>query len=185
MLPCCFKPLHTLQDSRTYAWGQYNPAAAFKQTLLHCTDQCPVLCLHERVTIRDSNTCTEPARLLALKPQIGCDVPPSGSDVEVLCLSAAVGIEADKERVAALLKELQGKDIAAVIAEGNKKLASIPSGGGAAPAAAAAAPKADDKKAAPKKVEKEPSEEEEVSYAHHLRLCKGISERHQLGERLC
>jgi large subunit ribosomal protein LP2 len=56
-----------------------------------------------------------------------------------------------------VITELSGKDIATVIAEGNKKLASVPSGApvAAAPAAAtaapAAAPKAEEKKAAPKK----------------------------------
>ena len=42
-----------------------------------------------------------------------------------------MGIEADEDRVDALLKELDGKDIAEVIAAGCSKLASVPSGGGA------------------------------------------------------
>ena len=42
-----------------------------------------------------------------------------------------MGIEADSERVDALLKELDGKDITEVIAAGVSKLASVPSGGGA------------------------------------------------------
>jgi large subunit ribosomal protein LP2 len=62
-----------------------------------------------------------------------------------------------------VITELSGKDIAAVIAEGNKKLASVPSGAApaAAPAAAttgaapAAAPKAEEKKAPKKKTTSE------------------------------
>lgn len=48
---------------------------------------------------------------------------------------AAVGIEADSDRVEALLKELEGKDITEVIASGVSKLASVPAGGGVAAAA--------------------------------------------------
>ena len=47
----------------------------------------------------------------------------------------AVGIEADSDRVEALIKELEGKDIAEVIAAGVSKLASVPSGGGGVAAA--------------------------------------------------
>ena len=49
--------------------------------------------------------------------------------------AAAVGIEADSERVEALLKELEGKDITEVIAAGVSKLASVPAGGGGVAAA--------------------------------------------------
>ena len=42
-----------------------------------------------------------------------------------------MGIEADSDRVDALLKELEGKDITEVIASGVSKLASVPAGGGA------------------------------------------------------
>ena len=51
----------------------------------------------------------------------------------------AVGIEADSDRVEALLKELEGKDITEVIASGVSKLASVPAGGGGAMAAAGGA----------------------------------------------
>ena len=47
---------------------------------------------------------------------------------------AVVGIEADSDRVEALLKELEGKDITEVIASGVSKLASVPAGGGVAAA---------------------------------------------------
>ena len=49
----------------------------------------------------------------------------------------AVGIEAPEDRVEALLKELEGKDISEVVAGGLSKLASVPSGGGGGMVAAA------------------------------------------------
>ena len=78
----------------------------------------------------------------------------------------SVGIETDAERAEKVVKELNGKDIAEVIAKGSEKLASVPSGGSVAaagptagaPAAAAASasPAKEDKKA-----KKEESEEED------------------------
>ena len=65
---------------------------------------------------------------------------------------SAVGIEVDADRVDTLVKELDGKVIADVVAEGASKLASVPSGGavavgGGAPAAAGgAAPAAAEEK---------------------------------------
>lgn len=50
----------------------------------------------------------------------------------------AVGVEAPQDRVEALLKELEGKDIADVVASGLSKLASVPAGGAVAAAAPAA-----------------------------------------------
>ena len=58
---------------------------------------------------------------------------------------SSVGIEADKAKAEKVIKELSGKSVDALIAEGSTKLSSMPSGGGAAsaaPAAAAAAPAA-------------------------------------------
>jgi len=74
---------------------------------------------------------------------------------------SSVGIEADDDKVALVVKELAGKDVEAVMAEGTEKLGSMPSGGGggAAPAAAAAAPAAD--APAAKAPVKEESEEED------------------------
>ncbi|KAL4888948.1 60s acidic ribosomal protein-domain-containing protein [Aspergillus ambiguus] len=76
---------------------------------------------------------------------------PSAEDIKGVLSS--VGIDADEERLGQLLKELEGKDVQELIAEGTEKLASVPSGGaaaaGAAPAAAAggeAAPAAEEKK---------------------------------------
>merc|ERR1712080_245976 len=71
---------------------------------------------------------------------------------------SSVGIESDAAKVDLVVKELAGKDVAEVIAEGTSKLGSMPSGGapaagGAAPAAAEAAPA--------KEAPKEESEEED------------------------
>ena len=78
----------------------------------------------------------------------------------VTAILSSVGVEADKARVQALIDSLKGKDVYAVIKEGNAKLATMPSGGGAGAAAPA---KAESK--APAKEEKkkeEPKEEVEV-----------------------
>ena len=83
----------------------------------------------------------------------------------------AVGIEADSDRVDALFSELEGKDIAEVVAQGLSKLASVPSGGGGGVAAgggggggaaAAAGGGAAEKKEEAKKEEPEEEEEDEV-----------------------
>merc|ERR1711994_289371 len=71
----------------------------------------------------------------------------------------SVGIEAESDKIDLVFKELAGKDVEVLIAEGQTKLASMPAGGGgAAPAAGgAAAPAAD---AAAKEEKKEEPEEE-------------------------
>merc|ERR1712025_154268 len=72
----------------------------------------------------------------------------------------SVGIEAESDKIDLVVKELAGKDVEELIAEGQTKLASMPAGGGggAAPAAGgAAAPAAD---AAAKEEKKEEPEEE-------------------------
>ena len=71
-----------------------------------------------------------------------------------------VGIEADSEKLAIVVKELAGKSVEDLIAEGSEKLATMPAGGGggaaaAAPAAGGAAPAE-----AAKEEEKEEPEEE-------------------------
>ncbi|EIM86706.1 ribosomal protein 60S [Stereum hirsutum FP-91666 SS1] len=89
--------------------------------------------------------------------QIGGNASPSAADVKKVL--GAVGIEADEERLEKLVSELEGKDVNELIAEGNGKLASVPSGGAAsaAPAAGGAAPAA----AAEKEEEKKEEEKEE------------------------
>ena len=89
---------------------------------------------------------------------------PSASDIkEVL---SSVGVEADDERLDQLLKELDGKDINVLIADGATKLASVPSGGGGGGAAAAGGAAAgggaaaEEAKAEEKEEEKEESDED-------------------------
>ena len=98
------------------------------------------------------------AYLLAV---LGGNTQPDAAAINKILSS--VGIEADKEKVEKLISELKGKDINEVIAEGSKKLVSLPSGGGAAPVAAAG-PAKEEKKEAPKEEKKkkeEPKEEED------------------------
>ena len=62
---------------------------------------------------------------------------PSAADVKAV-LSAA-DIEVEEEKVEKLISELDGKNVEELIAEGNTKLASVPSGGAAAGGASASA----------------------------------------------
>ncbi|KAF0699487.1 Aste57867_9957 [Aphanomyces stellatus] len=87
---------------------------------------------------------------------LGGNTTPSAADVEKVI--TAVGGEVDSEKLETLLKEVEGKDIYEVIAEGQKKLANV-SIGGASAGAAAAAP-AGGAAAAPAKEEKKEEEEE-------------------------
>ncbi|XP_076453408.1 large ribosomal subunit protein P2-like [Babylonia areolata] len=88
---------------------------------------------------------------------------PTAADVEKILSS--VGIDAEAEEVQKVVSELKGKDLEEVIAEGTKKLSSVPSGGGVAasgaPAAAAggAAP-AEEAKKEEKKEESEESDDD-------------------------
>ncbi|KAF7872169.1 hypothetical protein EAF04_003094 [Stromatinia cepivora] len=86
---------------------------------------------------------------------------PSPSAKDITTVLESVGIEIDQERLDTLIKELNGKDINELIAEGSSKLASVPSGGagGAAPAAGGAA--ASGGAAAEEKVEEKAEEKEE------------------------
>ncbi|KAG0031346.1 60S acidic ribosomal protein P2 [Podila clonocystis] len=90
---------------------------------------------------------------------IGGNAAPAASDITALL--ATVGIEAESERIEALIAQLAGKDINELIAEGTSKLASVPSGGAAAasaPAAGAAA--AEEKKEEKKEEAKEESDDD-------------------------
>ena len=72
----------------------------------------------------------------------------------------SVGVECDKTNMDLVLKNIKGKNLEELMAEGTEKLASVGGGcGGAAPAAAAAA--AEDAPAAKKEEKKEESEEED------------------------
>ncbi|KAG0587800.1 hypothetical protein KC19_2G192300 [Ceratodon purpureus] len=104
------------------------------------------------------------AYLLAL---LGGNESPSAKDIEAIL--GSVGAEADSDRVALLLKELEGKDILEVIAAGKEKFASVPSGGGGGVVVssgggggAAAAPAAEEKKEEAKEEPKEESDDVSV-----------------------
>ena len=72
----------------------------------------------------------------------------------------SVGIEYDAEKGKKVVKELEGKNLESLIAEGSKKLATMPSGGGGAAAAPAAAAGGAAPAAAKKEEKKEEPEEE-------------------------
>merc|ERR1719231_982121 len=81
---------------------------------------------------------------------------PAKGDVEKLMNDC--GVSVDKEMLTALFKALEGKNVKDVIAEGSKKLATMPSGGGGG-GAAAAGPAAAGAPAEEKKEEKEEQED--------------------------
>ncbi|ELU07913.1 hypothetical protein CAPTEDRAFT_161382 [Capitella teleta] len=94
------------------------------------------------------------AYLLAV---LGGNRAPQEADIKAILSS--VGIDADSANIKKVISELKGKSIEDVIAEGQSKLASVPSGGAAAaPAAGGAAPAA---AAEEKKEEKKPESEDE------------------------
>ncbi|XP_067636175.1 large ribosomal subunit protein P2 [Eurosta solidaginis] len=92
---------------------------------------------------------------------LGGNENPKNADIEKILSS--VGIEAEAERLSKVIKELNGKSIEELIAQGREKLSSMPVGGGVAAAAtpAAAAEAAGDKKEAKKEEKKEESESED------------------------
>jgi large subunit ribosomal protein LP2 len=102
-----------------------------------------------------------------LLAQLGGKSEPSAKDVTAILSS--VGIEAESEKLDALLGNLKGRDIMEVIAAGRTKMAAMPSGGGAAPVAAAAAPSGGGA-AAVKAKEPEPEPEEEEA-SGFVRAC--------------
>lgn len=67
----------------------------------------------------------------------GGNAAPTAKDIAGVLES--VGVDAEESRITALLSELEGKSVEELIAEGNTKLASVPSGGAAASSSAAAA----------------------------------------------
>lgn len=70
----------------------------------------------------------------------------------------AVGVDTDADAAALLIKELEGKDVEEVIAEGREKLSSVPAGGAVVAAGGAGGAAADGGAGA---AEPEPEEEEE------------------------
>ncbi|CAI5758622.1 unnamed protein product [Candida verbasci] len=91
----------------------------------------------------------------------GGNATPSSSDISSLLES--VGVEVEESRLSKLLADLEGKEISELIAEGNTKLASVPTGG-AAPAAgsssAVAGGAAEEAKEEEKEEEKEESDDD-------------------------
>lgn len=72
------------------------------------------------------------AYLLAV---LGGNASPSNADLQKILTS--VGIEVDEDKLSKVIKELKGKSVEELIAQGREKLSSMPSGGGAAAAAPA------------------------------------------------
>merc|ERR1711997_804513 len=101
------------------------------------------------------------AYLLAV---LGGNAAPSAADVKAIISS--VGIDADSEKLDKVISELKGKSVEELIAEGSKKLASVPSGGGAAAPAAAggAAPAAAEEKKEEKKEEPEEESDDDMGF---------------------
>ncbi|EPX73881.1 60S acidic ribosomal protein P2-beta [Schizosaccharomyces octosporus yFS286] len=91
---------------------------------------------------------------------VGGKNAPSVSDIENVL--STVGVEVESQRVESLVKELEGKNLEELIAAGNEKLATVPSGGAAAAAPAAAgadAPAAEEAKKEEAKQEEESDED--------------------------
>ncbi|CAD5206936.1 unnamed protein product [Bursaphelenchus okinawaensis] len=99
-----------------------------------------------------------------LLANLGGKSDPSVKDLSDIL--GSVGVEVEQQQAETVVKLLNGKNIEEVIAAGQSKLATVPSGG-AAPAAAApaggAAPAAD-KPAAKKEEKKEESEDEDMGF---------------------
>ncbi|XP_078492327.1 large ribosomal subunit protein P2 [Ciona intestinalis] len=88
---------------------------------------------------------------------LGGNQSPSSSDIKNIL--GSVGIDIDDDKLNMVIKELKGKNLEEVIAAGNEKLASVPSGGGGGAVAASGGAAAADE--APKEeAKKEESEEE-------------------------
>jgi len=105
------------------------------------------------------------AYLLAV---LGGNASPSESDVNKILSS--VGIDVDDGNVKKIIGELKGKNLEELMAEGRKKLSSMPAAGPApaasvgTPAAGAPAKEAEKQKEAPKPKEEEPEEDEDMGF---------------------
>lgn len=89
----------------------------------------------------------------------GGNASPSAADISALL--ETVGVEAEQARISSLLSELEGKTVEELIAEGNTKLASVPSGGAAVASGSAAAAGGDAPAAAEEKEEEEKEESDD------------------------
>lgn len=90
--------------------------------------------------------------------QLGGNSSPSTDDIKKVL--GSVGVDLDSEKAKKVIDELKGKNIEELIAEGSKKLASVPSGG-SAPASSGSAPAAGESKATEEKKQEEEEEEEQ------------------------
>merc|ERR1711963_1228305 len=86
------------------------------------------------------------------------------SEANIKKLLDVVGIEADSEKMAMVVKELKGKSLEELIAEGQEKLASVPSGGAGGAAAPAAAGGAAEEKKEEKKEEPEEESDDDMGF---------------------
>ncbi|CEG01833.1 Ribosomal protein L10/L12 [Ostreococcus tauri] len=96
-----------------------------------------------------------------LLAQLAGKESPSEADVKSILAGAAA--EVDDSKLSAFFKEIEGKDVAALIEEGNKKLASVPAAG-AAPAGGAAAAGGDAAGGAAAAAPEEEEEEAEMDF---------------------
>ncbi|RLV88404.1 60S acidic ribosomal protein P2-B [Meyerozyma sp. JA9] len=87
----------------------------------------------------------------------GGNTSPSASDITSLL--ETVGAEVDESRISSLLTALEGKTVEELVAEGNTKLASVPTGGAAASGAAASSAAAGGEEAAAEEKAEEEKEE--------------------------
>ncbi|CAI4222490.1 unnamed protein product [Auanema sp. JU1783] len=96
-----------------------------------------------------------------LLANLGGNASPSSQDI--LKILEAGGVDCDMKNADTVVAALNGKTVSEVIAEGKKKLASVPSGGApaAAPSGAAAAPAA---KAAEKKEEAKEESDDDMGF---------------------
>jgi len=103
------------------------------------------------------------AYLLAV---LGGNANPSEADIKKILSS--VGIEVDADSAKRVVAQLKGKNLEELMAEGRKKLSSMPAAGPAPAAAAAAAPaaakEAEKPKEAAKPKEEEPEEDEDMGF---------------------
>lgn len=78
---------------------------------------------------------------------------PSAADIKAVLESVSIEVEEDK--ISKLLSEVEGKSVEELIAEGNEKLSSVPTGGAAAPAASGSSAAAEEaaEEAAPEAAE--------------------------------
>ena len=90
--------------------------------------------------------------------QLGGNASPSKEDVTTAL--STVGVEVDEGRLDAMLSELDGKDLAAMMESGKEMLATFGGGGGGGGGAAAAGGGGDASAPAAEKVEEKVEEEE-------------------------